>query len=193
MAVNAVLPFKKWGALARNKRMEGTYHFYTDDYKFSGLWANPGQLIDTHCVCAVEPNYSTALDTPVVLFMADLYKKRWLARYWQSHGIKIFVDLNVEPDFLEYSFVGVPLGWSAYAVRATPLDLETGYLDMILARAKKQAGHAEQFTLVCYSGGPSVQTWAEKNGAVWFAADYGGTKEGHDGTQTPASADSGDR
>lgn len=116
-AIMLNIPITKWGTIGRHGKMAGTYHFYTDDYKFTALWGNPWPVISSSCVSVVEPNFSTHEQMPKAVALWDIYRKRWLARFWQSYGVRIFVDLNVEPHLMELNMLGVPHGWMAYATR----------------------------------------------------------------------------
>lgn len=115
-AVNA--PVTKWGVVGRKSKMGGTYHFYTDDYKFAAVWDDPSGVVNSGCVNVVEPNYSTNDQMPRAVVLYRTFQKRWLARYWQEQGIRVFVDLNVMTQHRDLNLIGVPKGWRAYATRA---------------------------------------------------------------------------
>lgn len=109
---------ERWGRIARhNTRMTGMWHFYTDDYKFSGIWKNPDTVIRSGCMAAVEPNFSTSDVHSKAEMLYNIWRKRWLARYWQNAGVKIVVDLNVIPSMWDYNLLGVPKRWKSYATR----------------------------------------------------------------------------
>ena len=110
-------PFGLWGALKRKSRMCGTWFFYTEDYRFEALWEDPSGVVNTKCVAVVEPNFSCYAEMPMAVGLWQIYRKRWLARYWQSFGIQIFADLNVNPKFYELNMLGIPQGWKAWATR----------------------------------------------------------------------------
>lgn len=116
-AVEIIQPVTKWGVMGRTDRMEGTYHFYTHDYKFSGLVNTPDKLLESGCQVVCEVNGSTYEGMPLAVFLAEVYIKRWLACYWASRGVKILVDLNVEPEFDDWNLLGVPDDWKAYSTR----------------------------------------------------------------------------
>jgi hypothetical protein len=41
-ASELVQPFVRWGRIHRaDVHMPGTWHFYTDDYRFNGIWSRP--------------------------------------------------------------------------------------------------------------------------------------------------------
>lgn len=133
---------ERWGRIARhNTRMPGLWHFYTDDYKFTGVWKNPDVVVNTGAIAAIEPNFSTGTNFAKAEVLYNIWQKRWLASYWQSRGIEIVVDLNIEDKFRDIALIGVPKGWRSYAMRLHELD---GYdLDNVLeweTIAKEHAG-----------------------------------------------------
>lgn len=161
------VPIETWGAKGR-KKAAGTYHFYTEDYRYRAIWENPAQLVDAGCINAVEPNFSVYDQVPRVVALWETYRKRWLARYWQSRGIRIFVDLNVARPHDAINLMGVPKGWKAYATRGYSDRIEA--LEAELAIARKHADSDGVLFLV-YGGGKAVKEWSQANGAVWVAED----------------------
>ncbi len=107
-----------WGRNARhNTRMPGMWHFYTDDYRFSAIWKDPDVLLKTGAMAAIEPNFSTSDIHPKAEVLYNIWRKRWLAKYWQFNGIETVVDLNVDTEFWDLNLLGVPKGWKSYATR----------------------------------------------------------------------------
>lgn len=147
-------PVQVWGARARTMRMPGTYLFYTDDYRFENLWKNPDGVVESGCLNAVEPNFSCYNETPFPVALHQVYRKRWLARYWQEHGINILVDLNVHPKFAEINLLGVPRGWKAYATRGYNETIE--FTEQEYKLACEHAGTDDILFLV-YGGGKEVK------------------------------------
>jgi hypothetical protein len=117
--------WRKWGEQChRNPAGASTgVYLYTEDYKFSGLWAHDWIGPGGYAV-AVEPNYSSGPGMPLAVMLWGIYRKRHLARRWQRAGIRILVDLNVETEFAEVALLGVPQGWRAYATRALEGHIE---------------------------------------------------------------------
>jgi hypothetical protein len=110
------LPTNRWGARARRDRIEGgTFHFYTDDYRFEALWKSPAPVVNSGAHAVAETNFSTNDEMPLAVFLWHLYRKRWLSRYWQSYNVEIWADLAVAPRYRQYALLGVPAGWRAYA------------------------------------------------------------------------------
>ncbi len=159
------LPFMLWGAQKRPLQMNGTWGFYVYDYFFSALWADPTLVINTRPVNAVEPNFSTGADTPRIVALWSIYRKRWLARYWQSFGIRIFVDLNVHPEFYQDNLIGVPRGWKAYCTRGYEDRLD--YIEQEYELACKHA-ESDSIIFVVYGGGKAVKQYAQKRNWIWL-------------------------
>lgn len=166
MQADAVdLPVEMWGASKRKRRMNGTWLFYIEDYRFQALWDDPTPVVNTGCVTVAEPNFSCYRDMPLPVGLWAIYRKRWLGRYWQSLGKRLFVDLNVNEKFYDLNMMGVPQGWKAYTTR--------GYSDRVeLTRheyemAQERAG-SESILFVVYGGGQAVQAEAKRNGWIWI-------------------------
>lgn len=116
-ATEVVAPVYTWGSRGRSLPNPGTYHFFVDDYQFNSLWDKPDRLVASGCKVATEVNYTTMADTPKMGVLWTIYRKRVLAAYWQMHGVRILVDLNVHREHRNLALVGVPRGWRAYADR----------------------------------------------------------------------------
>ena len=161
------VPIETWGAKARSKKA-GTYHFYTEDSRFATIWQRPDMLVKAGCVNVVEPNFSVYDQVPRAVALWATFRKRWLARYWQSQGIRIFVDLNVARPYDDLNLLGVPKGWRAYATRGYESRLHM--TDEELEIARTHAGTSSVLFMV-YGGSAKVRDWCNANGAVWVAED----------------------
>lgn len=164
-ADNIPEPFRIWGDEKRSAYMPGTYAFYTEDYKFSGLWQQPDKLLLSGCRVAVEPNFSVRPRMPFPVAIYEIFRKRWLARYWQSQGIHIIVDMNVAPCYLALNLVGVPKGWRYYATRA-----HKGEADVLEKVYELCAYHAgTEPTFLVYGGADGrTQAQCKERGWFWF-------------------------
>lgn len=158
------LPFLPWACQSRKKFMYGTWHFYVEDEKFNSLWRFPKSLLDSMPTSFVEPNWTIDLPSPRAVVLYQIYRKRLLARYWQSFGLSVFVDLNIHLDYMDYNLIGVPSGWRAYACRGS-WDTE-GLLSRYTI-AKSHAG-TDDILFVVYAGGKSVEKLAQLNGWCYF-------------------------
>lgn len=54
--------------------------------------------------------------TPDSLRFTMIYKKRWISRYFQECGIKVYADLNVSVKFKEYNKLSLPKGYNAFFI-----------------------------------------------------------------------------
>ncbi len=166
-------PVTTWGTIGARRPMAGTWHFYTSDRKFEPLWKRPHRVLYSRPNAVVEPNFSTTDQTPFAVALWHIYRKRWLARYWQSQACRIFVDLNVDAGLnaphagvegRTPNLLGVPAGWKAFASRAHANHPETLLTEFEVA--KSHCGHDTPLFLVI-GGGRRVQDLAREHGWVW--------------------------
>lgn len=164
-AQGLVPPFARWGRERRKSRMRGTWHFYTDDAKFSRLWGRPQDVLTSACAALVEPNWSVSEDTPRAVALWATYRKRWLARTWQEHGVRILVDLYVAGRHACDNLLGVPSGWRAYATRGSSRSV----LDLLeeVELAEIHAAGAP-INLVVYGGAQPIRELCEARGWLWM-------------------------
>lgn len=162
------LPVSGWGARSRKLKLRGgAWHFYVSDYRFTALWRDPSPLLNTGAMSAVEPNFSCYDQTPVAVAMWRIYQKRWIARYWQSRGIAILVDLNVSRGHANLNLIGVPQGWRSYATRGYSERLDGLEFEFELARV--HAG-SDSLVFLVVGGGQAVKQWCQDHGrygVIW--------------------------
>ncbi len=77
----------------------GTLGFFTEDWRFEKAFSNfpafHAEWVDGFdWTCLVQPDYSTYEDYPFPLRLYNLYKSRWVARYWQSLGLYVIPALQ---------------------------------------------------------------------------------------------------
>lgn len=163
-AGNLELPLSPWGANSRLRKDVTTYHFYVDDYRFEHLFKDPIKLLMSGCRAIVEPNCSCHDQTPIAWGIQLIYKKRWLARYFQECGIKVYADLNVSHKFIEYNKMGIPEGWNAFFTRG--LDDWMASLESDYQVAKEISG-LDTPNLIVYGGGKEVQKFCQKHNLLY--------------------------
>lgn len=75
-------------------------HFFIDDYQFERLWNNPDKYIDKlkRYVCVASPDFSPYGDMPLVLQIYNHYRKHWVARYLQEHGVTVVPTIRCSTD-----------------------------------------------------------------------------------------------
>lgn len=183
MARQIDLPTHAWrGKRAKLAANTSTWHFYTAERNFSALKKDPSTVAETPAYSCVEPNFGIAEDSPRCIALTQIYWKRYCARFWQTEGKHIFVDLHVPENFLNDNLIGVPPGWMAYATRGSYGD---GYvrmtadeinrrLDLDLETARSHAGK-KHIQMIVYAGGRPAELWCRENGA-FFSPNYRGEK-----------------
>jgi hypothetical protein len=169
------LPLRRWGRETRKSRFFGTFHFYTQDYRFERLWTRPGDFLASGAHGFVEPNFSIHAQTPRFRALWNIGRKRWLARLWQDHGYKAIVDLNVDARFRDIALIGVPRGWQMYATRGSVDRL--GDLQEEYDMATEHAGRRPDLFLV-YGGGKAVQERCAELGVLWMAEESDEVRRG---------------
>lgn len=159
------VPFTPWGANSRLRKDVATYHFYVDDYRFEALFKDPTKLILSGCKAIVEPNCSCHDQTPIAWGIQLIYKKRYLARYLQECGIKVFADLNVSHKFIEYNKMGIPKGYNAFFTRGLDGWMQSLKSDLQVAQ---EISGLETPNLIVYGGGDEIQDFCRKNGLLYL-------------------------
>lgn len=82
----------------------GTLGMFCEDHHIVGFYDNPADhleaLRDLDFSCLTAPDYSTFADWPYPVRLWALYRSRWVARFWQSHGFRILPILQtvLDPD-----------------------------------------------------------------------------------------------
>lgn len=162
-----VAPVQPWGqgAGARSRTNPGMWHFYTEDYRFQALWDDPSPIVTSGCGAVVEPNFSAYIEMAPAIVLYRTYQKRWLARFWQSMGIRVFVDLNVAENHADVNLLGVPKGWKAWATRGY-----TERLDATVREYERAVAHAgtEDILFFVYGGGKAVKQLCQERGWTWL-------------------------
>lgn len=158
------LPLSPWGANSRLRKDVTTYHFYVDDYRFEALFKDPIKLLTSGCKAVVEPNCSCHDQTPIAWGIQLIYKKRWLCRYLQECGIKVYADLNVSHKFIEYNKMGIPKGYNAFFTRGLDGWMESLKSDLQVAQ---EISGLETPNLIVYGGGDEIQEFCRKHGLLY--------------------------
>lgn len=166
--VHVRLPLTPWGVEGRYKKHISCYHFYVDDYRFERLFKDPINLLKSGCKQIVEPNCSIHDQTPVAYGIFKIYRKRYLARYFQEVGVQVWVDLNVSHRFAEYNLLGVPKGYNAFFTRG--VSGWQNHLDINLEMAKRISG-LDHPNLNVYGGGQDIEEWCYKH-SLYYTPEF---------------------
>lgn len=158
-----VLPALLWNTGRQSlKTPGGTLLFYCDDFRFEALFNDPTAAVTSKAAYLVEPNYSVYADTPRAIAMYATYRKRWVARYCQHYGMRVWVDLYTSQD--EINLIGVPRGWRSYATRG---NVNTGNIEKTWELACDHRGSDDVLFLV-YGGGTTAELFCREKGWLWL-------------------------
>lgn len=117
-----------------------TIHFFLDDYRFEPMWNKPYKylgVMQRHGK-ALSPDFSVYYDTPLVVQMYNVYRNRWLGRFWQEFGVKVIPTITWG-DERSYDFVfsgvekGSPVAISVVSLRRVGMKEHflKGFYEMI--------------------------------------------------------------
>ena len=159
-----VIPLSAWGADTRQKKGISTYHFYVEDYRFEAIWKDPTTVLNSGCEAVIEPNLSLFDTTPVAYGLHQIYKKRWISRYWQECGVKVWADLNVAKKFQKCNRLGVPDGYNAFATRGYSDRQE--YLKEEIQIAREISGK-DIPNMIVYGGGDKIKDICVQNSIIY--------------------------
>lgn len=160
-----LLPVSAYGAERRQRTGISTYHFYVDDYRFSSLWKDPLKIVRAGVKEVVEPNLSLFDSTPIAYGLQQIYKKRWLARFWQECGINVYADLNVSQKFYKYNILGIPKGYNAFATRGysdRPVSLLCEY------EIAQDISGLEHPNMIVYGGGEAIRKICQEKQIIYI-------------------------
>ena len=84
------------------EREGGILGFFTEDYRFASYWNKKTEgvlkLSEEEWSGVCLPDYSVYHDEPFAIQLYNLYRSRWLGRFWQELGIKIIPIIQAGGD-----------------------------------------------------------------------------------------------
>lgn len=104
LPVYSLPEIKEWigfNYVLSDKEPEGkAVHFFIDDYQFERVWNNPDKYVEKlrQYVCVASPDFSPYGDMPLILQMYNHYRKHWVARYLQEHGVTVIPTIRASTD-----------------------------------------------------------------------------------------------
>ena len=152
-----------------------TVHYYIEDYRFATLWSDLAKILLAHVSQAVEPNFSLFDTTPVARGLCRIYKKRWIARWWQENGIRVYADLNVSAKFYDYNLLGIPEGYNAFATRGYRERPEAVECEYELAR---HISGYDSPNMIVYGGGDAIHDFCMRH-SLLYVTDFMTEKDIH--------------
>lgn len=118
----------------------GAMHFFLDDYRFEVTWTRPWDtMVALHKTGqALSPDFSVYHDWPLVTQLWNVYRNRWLGRFWQEQGVRVIPTLAWStPDSYDFAFAGVSEGSTVATSMLGVNDMlsvkyfEDGYREMV--------------------------------------------------------------
>ncbi|OQW91395.1 MAG: hypothetical protein BWK78_04740 [Thiotrichaceae bacterium IS1] len=66
-------------------------HFYVDDFRMNTTFHKPAKCLDyvRGFQFAVGPDFSVAIDLPHAVNVWNVFRSRWVSRFWQENNIKV--------------------------------------------------------------------------------------------------------
>ena len=159
-----LLPLVSYSSMRRRLTAQ-TVHFYVDDYRFENVWKSPAKVLSGKIAAIVEPNTSLFDTTPIAYGLNQIYKKRWIARYWQECGLLVYADLNVSSKFYDYNRMGIPDGYNAFATRGYANRIM--YLQHELDIARGISG-LKTPNMIVYGGGDKARKFCIENSLLYI-------------------------
>lgn len=87
--------------------------FYAQDSKFESIWTDTANIVkrflNKKIIGIVSPNFSTYFNWPKALRIFNIYRSRWVARYFQESGIPVIPDITGSDKDIDFMFDGLPV------------------------------------------------------------------------------------
>lgn len=148
-------------------------HFFLDDYRFEQAWIKPSVGIEriTKASVALSPDFSLYTDMPEAVQIYNTYRNRWLARYWQAHGIHVIptVSWSNEKSY-PFAFLGIP---ENQTIAISTVSINKEYKSNFLNGYSKALEILKPKAVLCY--GPIMD---EMRDTDMFIKSYRPTFEG---------------
>jgi hypothetical protein len=146
-----------WRTAAFSKARGCVVGFYRWDSFFEALWRSPQRYIDLflqHEVTAVvEPDFSLWRDDPLIVHVYNVYRTRWMGRYWQEAGITVIPSLNWSDErSFSFAFSGIPQHAPVVAVECRTAGQTDGDRRAFLAGLSEGVRQVAPQKLIIYGG-----------------------------------------
>lgn len=140
--INPTWPLLSYAARDdRGHRQERSIaHGFLDDYRLERIWNRPRAALTRirRFRAALAPDLSIYRDWPLVCNLWNTYRARWIAAYWQHHGVNVIPVANwSDAASYRWSFAGLPrrsmiaIAVPGHRDRLTRTLFADGYLAML--------------------------------------------------------------
>lgn len=91
----------------------GVLAFYVEDWRFESVWTDAVMFAEDALAFGwgslVSPDFSVWRDDPAAAQLWNVYRSRWVARYWQEAGLQVIPSLNWSDErSYEFAHLGIP-------------------------------------------------------------------------------------
>jgi hypothetical protein len=110
---NALFSGYRFKRPERINAQQDVCHGFLEDYKLSSLFGSPNKSLNHakryFAICT--PNFPLSDEYPDVINVFNVFRSRWLGRFWQEHGMRVIPTVNWA-GFSSYltSFAGISQG-----------------------------------------------------------------------------------
>lgn len=136
-------------------------HHYVDDYRFEHCWTRPGhhatRLKSIGVSALIQPDFSMWDHLPLAMRIWNLYRSRWIARYWQERGLTVIPSITWCKDTWDTMAVGIPAK-SVVAIEARPRFKDVATLKHAI---DKVASEISPSCLILYGASREIEQYAK--------------------------------
>lgn len=119
---------------------EGTgLHFFVDDYQFERVWNHPHWYVKefkTRHPLIFSPDFSIFCDCAPVMQQWNVYRARWMCRWYQEQGVTMFPTVSWgDRASFDFAFLGIPknsvIATSSIGRKGAGEGWSEGFVEMI--------------------------------------------------------------
>lgn len=162
--------------------------FYTDDWRFERIWSEAvesiAKLVPLKPLAFTSPDFSLWGDDPLAVQLWNIYRARWISRYWQAAGLKLIPSLatSTNTECYEFAYAGFPKRPSIMSMQMrtggykTKQHMETAQkeLGLLIERVNPMrlviyATPGAEKKFASWLPGGVEYIWCEDFSAAWFA------------------------
>lgn len=127
----------------------GVLAFYVDDWRFERLWTDAVSVADEFRLFGwgslVSPDFSVWRDDPTAVQLWNIYRSRWVARYWQEAGFQVIPSLNWSDErSYEFAHLGIPENLPIVSVQCRTTRSRKGKEYFVIRTTARQRIRSDQ-------------------------------------------------
>jgi hypothetical protein len=131
----------------------GAVHFFLKDYQFESVWRRPVKTlsnIKNQWGIALSPDFSLFYDCPLIMQMWNIYRSRWVGRWWIANGVTVIPTVAwASYASYDFCFLGLP-SRSVLAVSTVGTRKNPSAKIPFLAGFKEMLKRLEPTAVLCY-------------------------------------------